>query len=207
MNIYPQTKICSECKEPKTLDCFSKNSWNKDGKHRTCKLCNCAYQTTLRSSLTPEQKERNRINDKKYYSNLSQEKRAKKSLRQKAWHSNLTPEQRERQAVLRRSRYANDIDHRLRQVMRSRLTVAKKYKKPCSAVKDLGCSWEHFKEHIQSKFTEGMSWDNYGQWRIDHIHPLSRVDFNIKEEVQRACHYTNLQPLWALDNRKKSDNI
>ena len=69
----------------------------------------------------------------------------------------------------------------------------------------IGCSSEHLKKHIESQFKEGMDWDNYGLWHIDHIRPCASFDL-MREEEQRACfHWTNLQPLWAKDNQTKSD--
>ena len=53
----------------------------------------------------------------------------------------------------------------------------------------------------------GMTWDNYGEWHIDHIKPCSSFNMLIEEERKRCFHYTNLQPLWAIDNIKKSDKI
>ncbi len=50
-----------------------------------------------------------------------------------------------------------------------------------------------------------MSWDNYGEWHIDHIVPLSSFDLTDKSQVNKVCHYTNLQPLWAIDNLRKGD--
>ena len=50
-----------------------------------------------------------------------------------------------------------------------------------------------------------MSWDNYGKWHIDHIIPLSSA--NSEDDIYKLCHYTNLQPLWAEDNLKKSNKI
>ena len=48
-----------------------------------------------------------------------------------------------------------------------------------------------------------MSWDNYGQWHIDHIKPLAEFDLTNRPQFLAACHYTNLQPLWASANHKK----
>jgi hypothetical protein len=52
-----------------------------------------------------------------------------------------------------------------------------------------------------------MSWNNYGKWHIDHVMPLSAFNLNNIEDVKKACHYTNLQPLWAIDNIKKSNTV
>jgi hypothetical protein len=57
----------------------------------------------------------------------------------------------------------------------------------------------------EEKFTEGMSWDNKNEWHIDHIIPLSSAQ--TEEELYKLCHYTNLQPLWAEDNLRKSNKI
>jgi len=54
---------------------------------------------------------------------------------------------------------------------------------------------------LEHQFKEGMNWDNQGKWHIDHIIPLSSG--NTEEEIIKLCHYTNLQPLWAIDNMKK----
>lgn len=67
----------------------------------------------------------------------------------------------------------------------------------------IGCTYEELKLHIEKQFIEGMTWDNYGAdgWHIDHIKPLAVA--NSEEEIISLNHYTNLQPLWALDNLKK----
>jgi len=82
-----------------------------------------------------------------------------------------------------------------------------------SAVSDLGCSIEEFMQVFQEKFhnragtREQMTWENRGEWHIDHIIPLSYFDLSDKEQIKIACNYMNLQPLWAEENLKKSDSV
>ena len=71
----------------------------------------------------------------------------------------------------------------------------------------LGSSVVDFENYLTSKMSEGMTFDNYGMWEVDHIMPFSLFDFNNLEELKECCHYTNLQPLWAQDNRKKSNKL
>ena len=77
--------------------------------------------------------------------------------------------------------------------------------KPTNTLKLLGCTWEEAKTHIESLWQEGMSWDNHGRygWHIDHIRPVSSFE---EHELDKMNHISNLQPLWAEDNIKKSDN-
>jgi len=68
---------------------------------------------------------------------------------------------------------------------------------------------ESVKLHFQSKFEDGMSWDNYNRkgWHIDHIVPCSRFDL-LREDHRRVCfHLENLRPAWALDNAVKGASI
>ena len=71
----------------------------------------------------------------------------------------------------------------------------------------IGCAPQFLKEYLEKQFSEGMSWDNYGfyGWHIDHKIPLSSADN--EEDIYKLCNYTNLQPLWATDNLKKSNKI
>lgn len=70
----------------------------------------------------------------------------------------------------------------------------------------LGCSVDTLRVHLESQFKEGMTWDNYGEWHIDHIKPVSSFDFKDLTQQHQCFHYTNLQPLWAIENFIKSDN-
>jgi hypothetical protein len=99
------------------------------------------------------------------------------------------------------------MEYRLGMRLRNRLRSALKTgQKVGSAVRDLGCSTPELKLYLESKFQPGMTWDNYGQWHIDHIKPLAKFDLTDRKQLLQACHYTNLQPLWAGDNLRKGDN-
>jgi hypothetical protein len=79
------------------------------------------------------------------------------------------------------------------------------FSKTSECRKILGADWDVVKKYFESKFTEGMSWDNMGLWHIDHILPISTA--TCEEDVIRLNHYTNLQPLWGEDNIKKSNQM
>lgn len=68
----------------------------------------------------------------------------------------------------------------------------------------LGCSVAYFRNHIASQFKEGMSWDNYGEWHIDHIIPI-KLEPVSPENITRRLHWTNTQPMWAEENMAKSN--
>lgn len=70
-----------------------------------------------------------------------------------------------------------------------------------------GCSVEALRSHLEKQFKPGMSWKNYGLrgWHIDHITPCAAYDLSDPKQQQQCFHYTNLQPLWAEENIRKSD--
>lgn len=106
------------------------------------------------------------------------------------------------------ARLAVDIQFRIATRLRIRLYHALRNRyKAGSAVTDLDCSIDFLIQHLQSQFTDGMSWDNYGnkkgQWNIDHRRPLTAFNLEDRDQLLLACHYSNLQPMWALDNIRK----
>lgn len=72
-----------------------------------------------------------------------------------------------------------------------------KQNKPADTQTLLGCDWKEAKAHIESLFQEGMTWQNYGKWHLDHIRPVNTFAI---EEVYQMNHISNLRPLWAEDN-------
>jgi len=69
----------------------------------------------------------------------------------------------------------------------------------------LGCDLLEFELYLISKFKDGMTLDNYGEWEIDHIKPISLFNLNNDKELFECCNYNNLQPLWKKDNIIKSN--
>lgn len=116
----------------------------------------------------------------------------------------------ERTREWRANRYKTDIQFKLEVCLRRRLYMAVRGNHRSGiAIRDLGCSIADFKVYLESMFADGMSWENWGinGWHIDHKRPISSFNLTDPEQLKEACHYTNLQPLWAKDNLRKSDSL
>ena len=108
----------------------------------------------------------------------------------------------------KRTRRAVDPAFRIEHSLRSRMRAALNGRCKADTTKALlGCTYEEACAHIEAQFTEGMSWDKMGIHgiHIDHIRPCASFDLTDPEQQRECFHYTNLQPLWAKDNLRKSD--
>lgn len=96
---------------------------------------------------------------------------------------------------------------RMRSNLSRRINKAiKGISKSAHTVELVGCSIEFFMSHLQSLFRPGMTWENYGPvWHVDHIKPCAKFDLTDPEQQKICFHWTNQQPLFALENIKKSD--
>jgi hypothetical protein len=103
-----------------------------------------------------------------------------------------------------KEKYAKDPNSKLAQIIRVRIRRCIKIKSNSSS-ELLGSDIIQVKNHIESLWTEGMTWDNHGitGWHIDHIIPISSFDLTNTEEQKKCFHYTNMQPLWAEENLSK----
>lgn len=103
-----------------------------------------------------------------------------------------------------RVKYYQDPLNRLMYIVRNQVQRAVKISgtpKKLKTLKYIGCTVERLKEHLQEQFKPGMTWENYGTWEIDHKIPLASA--KTEEDIQKLCHFSNLQPLWAEENRAK----
>jgi hypothetical protein len=73
----------------------------------------------------------------------------------------------------------------------------------------LGYTQQQLKEHLEKQFVNGMTWDNYGKWHIDHKIPRAALPYQVatEENFKKCWALDNLQPLWAIDNLRKSDKF
>ena len=107
-----------------------------------------------------------------------------------------------------KNRFKTDPIFKLIKTQRGRMwAVLKGKKKYKSTIKLLGCSAEECWNHLEQQFKPGMTRDNYGLWHVDHIIPCASFDLTKLSEQEKCFHYTNLQPLWAIDNIKKGAKL
>jgi 5-methylcytosine-specific restriction endonuclease McrA len=128
---------------------------------------------------------------KKYYQN-NKEQRLEYS---KTYFS----QNKEQHYHLKKVKKQKDINFRILENLRSRLSNALKGRVKNTTIEELGCSIEEFKIYLEQQFDKNMNWENYGTyWEIDHIHPLSKGG---------SFHYTNTQPMHFSENRSKGNRI
>ena len=143
------------------------------------------------------------------------EVRLRENARERAWRQTPEGKQRKRLYVERgkprsnarwRERYASDVTFRICHALRARLRLALKtrgIKESRRTVELVGCTPDEFRHHIEEQFLPRMTWQNHGQWHIDHIMPCAHFDLRDPEQRKRCFHFSNLQPLWATENIRK----
>lgn len=216
-----ETKVCSKCNSQKELTEFY---YRKDiSKHISiCKLCDSNYRKENYINKKEQKKEysknyyyRNKekkIDYGKNYYILNKDKKKEYDQKYSEKYKTIRKEnnKKNRKIINEKEifRYYNDEIYNITRRVRKRLHSFLKTKnitKKNKTFEIIGCTPQELKEHLEKQFVDGMNWENRSEWHIDHIIPLSSA--KTEEEVYNLCHYTNLQPLWAIDNIKKSNNI
>ena len=134
------------------------------------------------------------------------------SIKRKNYYQKHSKEIKTKQKEYIKNRLKTDPLFRMVQNLRRRLHHALKSqvaKKSIKTLDEIGCTPEFLRNHLESQFKEGMTWDNHGirGWHVDHIKPCIAFDLNNPEEQKIVNHYTNLQPLWWYENLSKGDKI
>jgi hypothetical protein len=176
---------CIVCNNTKPISEFNKNKRNPLGIVKECKECRS-------------------VKSKKYY-NRNKEVIKKKTNDYYIQNKSTVKEKRKEYS---KRRLQTDIKYKIARNLRNRLYYAlqfKEWKKNTHFSQYIGCDLSQLKQHLESLFKPGMNWDNYGEWHIDHIVPLSKSEN--EETMYKLCHYTNLRPEWSKDNIKKHNEV
>ena len=189
-------KICRICKEELPIFEFGIAHHLVDGHNSECKVCANKRAKVKRS--------KNKDSIRRAIGKWKSKNKKRILLYQRKWAS----DNREHLRDWVKRHYASDENYRISCVLRARIHSALKGRaKWARTMELLGCSIESLKKYLGSKFRGGMSWDNYGEWHIDHIRPCVAFDLSKLEEQRKCFHYTNLQPLWAQENLMKSAKV
>jgi len=218
------TKKCDHCQEEKDKNDFYFG-------HRCCKKCVLDKGKQRREELKDQissYKRQDRLkNPEKYKARAMRYHEKNKDInnkkRKQRYEKQMTnPEERERLRLAaqqwrkdnpekwketRKKHRHNSVCYRYSNSLRRRLNKFLNNKN-FSISSLVGCSNEEFRLYLEKQFAPGMTWENYGidGWHIDHIIPLSSAKGDL-DQLKKLCHYTNLQPLWAEDNLKKSNRL
>lgn len=204
-------KKCSKCKIDKEMKEFS---FRKDTqKYRDqCKKCvaenKLQWQRNNKNIVANSNKKWRNDNLQKSKAIIKNWEESNKEARleyKRQYYKDNKEKIFKRHRIYERKKYASDINYKLSRNLRTRIRGAIAGKVPLSAIKELGCTIEYLKYYLEQLFQPDMTWDNYGKWHIDHIKPLSKFDLMDYDQFKNACHYTNLQPLWAKDNLSKGN--
>lgn len=189
-------KTCIDCWEdkPNSLEFFKKG--RGDNLRNICRSCMSLYSKAYRKAnlsyfnakmrdyLKADPERYRRLNSESYYRN--RENRIKNAV------------------ICERKRMAEDPTFLLMKRLRCRVWYALcGAKKQDTTVRLLGCTPGQARRHIENQFKPGMSWKNYGEWHIDHIRPCSSFDLTDLGQQRQCFHYSNLQPLWSIENLSK----
>lgn len=221
-------KKCNRCNCEKDNALFSKQPNNKDGLENQCKSCRLDDHRRRKSVKNPtgirliSDNEKlgigklcNKCKEDKLFEDFNKGNKLNKfglnsyckvcqSTIGKKYFSN------NKSKIINKiqNRLKEDSLYKLKHNIRGLIRMSFKnlgYNKKSKTFSILGCTSQEFYVHIESQFLEGMTWDNRRLWHIDHIVPISSA--KTEEDVIKLNHYTNLRPLWAIDNIRKSNKL
>lgn len=206
-------KECTVCRKTKLISNFYKNKQEIDGHDYRCCLCCKQYREKNKDKIKTYRPSKEK--SKQYFVEYNQRpevikrKEEKKIIKkQNKKHRKLKTIEEKRETRRKRDylRYNNDPCVRLEKIIRSRLyKILKNNKGSKRTLEYIGCSPIEYKQHIEKQFLPEMNWDNYNIiWQVDHIVPTSFFNLKNHEDILKAFHYTNTQPLFKTTDIARS---
>lgn len=195
-------KICKKCKELKPLSDFNKCSRLKDGHQQRCRVC-CSIMNKQRytenKDKLKEQTRGWRLNNPEKNKQIHQKWRAANMDRIREMSRRAT-----RKA---RSTIKGKLSSRISAGIWRSLNSGSKKGRHWEAC--VGYTVDQLKVHLEKKFQPGMTWDNYGEWHIDHKIPIAAFNFEGPGDIdfKRCWALKNLRPMWASENISKGAKL
>ena len=207
------SKFCKTCTIWRSIDLFSYSKKTWDNLETLCKSCkSLAY----RSRQLKIQHQKREVAKAKIFAWLRQNRKAiveyakenNKPTFEIEYAYYKAHKQKKQESKRRKERRSTDISFRLEDCLRTRIRVSLKHNQPYDTTLNLvGCTVEFCKGYLEAKFDENMTWDNYGEWHIDHIVPCNYFELSHPVNQLRCFNYRNLQPLWSRDNIQKKNKL
>jgi hypothetical protein len=178
--------LCSRCDQDKHFEEFHVNNATKRGRLARCKKC---VSETCKERYSK---------DKTYHQEYYKKNKEKIIPKVKEYLKRGYRKEYRKRTHVKIARYQRK---RIRELLNQAGT-----RKSHRTLKYIGCTTKELMSYLENKFQEGMTWENYGfkGWHIDHIRPCASFDLSDPEQQKQCFHHTNLQPLWAEDNMRKS---
>ena len=226
-------KQCNKCNIVKECTEFSRKSVSNDGYNSCCKDCynktrcknkpqrknEAIYDTTLKEKLCilcnitkdivlfkPTKKSKDgyyhKCNDCWKPCEWNSDKQRQAHRKYVETHREKVREKYKRQSLNINRRVRHSLNCRISQLLKQH-SLAKNNR----TMQYVGCDFHFLKNWFEFQFKDGMSWDNYGEWEIDHIIPCSSFDLEKKDEQHSCFNWINLSPCWKIDNIKKGNKI
>jgi hypothetical protein len=176
-------------------------NWRKNNKEYMSKKNKIRHKENM---LVEEYRKENVTRAQKWYF----ENKQKKFVYDKKRREENPQRMRDTRNKWKKKQWTIKSEYMIKEILSKRVRNALNavYVKKVARTKNLvGCEISFLRQYIANKFKKGMSWDNYGEWEIDHIRPCSSYNLKDPEHQLECFNYSNLQPLWKKENRKKSD--
>lgn len=211
-----QTKMCTTCLMEKEICDFNRDKKGKYKVGSVCKVCWKNYREENKEHIRQQSAKRRannseqiKIEKAEYYQKNKKKIREKMAIYYKE-NKHLWNEYQTRRRL-------TDPHFRIMQNLRNNLSSklrSSNVRKTSKTIDILGCCIEDFIYHLESLWSENMSWDNYGvykigqqmTWHIDHIKPCDSFDLTDEAQQRECFHYENMQPMWAVENIIKSNS-
>ena len=218
-------KQCCKCKCIRCISEFGNLKNSPDGLRYDCKICRKEYRENNKESINKklkeyynENKESLLVQNKEYrLKNIEAINQQRKEYRNrpeiKEHNKKKQLEYLPKKKIDMKQKYSNDVNYRLKVTIRSKLWEALKHGKgkQHSSLSYIGCDLEFFKKWMEFRFTDEMTWENWGSyWHIDHILPINSFKYLYNDNIDNkhfCFHWTNLQPLTAYENKSKGNKL